>query len=160
MERWLRIPGFEDYDVSDHGRVRNRRTRIPVTPITNNSGELRVILRKNNLRYSELVGRLVLEAFKRSEPDMDIKYLDNNPCNVCLANLVYCEPTTEKEDNASRNDLRRRFGKRVRNIDTGEMFESIHECSKKTGLDRSNIIKCLNGTNHTCGGYRFELINQ
>ena len=46
--------------------------------------------------------------------------------------------------------------KSVRNIDTGEVFQSITAASKKYQIDASLIIRCAKGKNKTAGGYHWE----
>lgn len=48
--------------------------------------------------------------------------------------------------------------KPVRNIDTGEVFDSMTEASKKYNCDITVISRCVHGKQKTAAGYRWELI--
>lgn len=69
MENWKTIEGFEDYEVSNLGRVKRtvalERTRAGkvMTPWDNGLGYLRVALRKDGKRYSRYLHILVAKAF-------------------------------------------------------------------------------------------------
>ena len=45
------------------------------------------------------------------------------------------------------------------NLDTGEIFESAAEASRKYGIGKSNICYCLKGKTHKAGGFRWEYYN-
>lgn len=51
----------------------------------------------------------------------------------------------------------------IRNIDTGEVFESVITAAKSCGVGYSAISQCLSGKSKTAGGCRWEycdLINE
>ena len=50
--------------------------------------------------------------------------------------------------------------KRVRCIETGRMYESIHEVHEETGISESNISGCCKGKRKTAGGYTWEYVPQ
>lgn len=53
--------------------------------------------------------------------------------------------------------------KRIRNIDTGEVFKSVITAAKSCGVGHSAISQCLSGKSKTAGGCRWEyydLINE
>jgi hypothetical protein len=80
QERWLPVPGFEDwYDVSDLGRVRSwhpphgaagrRRRPLILEQVAKGTGKyLTVTLRKDGEPYTCTVHTLVLTAFDRPRP--------------------------------------------------------------------------------------------
>lgn len=46
--------------------------------------------------------------------------------------------------------------KRVQIIETGEIFNSLHDCAKQINGRVSNIIGCLKGRQKTHRGYHFK----
>ena len=52
-EIWKVIPGFENYEVSSCGRIRNKETRYEIKPILSSSGYLTVRIRKNHGDYNK-----------------------------------------------------------------------------------------------------------
>ena len=85
MTRWRTIPGF-DYEVSNHGAVRNGQGRV-LRSQTINSGYQVVHLYRDGVRHVRLVHRLVAEAFK------------SNP--QCLPEVNHRD--ADKGNNRSRN---------------------------------------------------------
>lgn len=49
---------------------------------------------------------------------------------------------------------------RVRCVETGEEYESIHLAAKALGLRPGNILRVLIGRNKTTGGYSFEVVDE
>lgn len=65
-EEWRAIPGFQDYDVSNHGRIRSRkwgRERIRRVSIHAKDGHRFIMLSAGPRRHQLVVARLVLLAF-------------------------------------------------------------------------------------------------
>lgn len=48
--------------------------------------------------------------------------------------------------------------KKVRYIDTGEVFESITLAAKNKNIKRRNLSNCINGWSLTAGSYNWEVI--
>ena len=48
--------------------------------------------------------------------------------------------------------------KKIRNIETGEIFPSLKEACLKYGLKNGNLSKCCNGKRKSCGGYHWEYV--
>lgn len=53
----------------------------------------------------------------------------------------------------------RENGKRVRCIETGEVFDSTRQAERETGADHSSISKCCSGKRKMCGGYTWEYVD-
>jgi len=51
--------------------------------------------------------------------------------------------------------LRESHFKKIINIDTGEIFDSILDASKKYNVTNTNLVKCCKGKTKTCKGYRW-----
>ena len=63
MEIWKKIEGFENYSVSDQGRVRRDNSGRILKPGKNIPGYLMVSLYKNGKKYNKSIHRLVAEHF-------------------------------------------------------------------------------------------------
>lgn len=50
--------------------------------------------------------------------------------------------------------------RRVRNIDTGEVFESMQEAAKAYFTQPNSICRCCRSENKTCVGYRWEYVDE
>jgi len=121
QERWLPVPDFPGYEVSDLGRLRSfwRRdgkkgkgggagakavlTDSPQSihkPGLNHNGYLQVSLRKNGKPYSRRIHRLVLLTFRGPcPPGMESRHLDGIQTRNYLTNLVW---GTKKENGADK----------------------------------------------------------
>jgi hypothetical protein len=89
-ERWLPIVGYENYEVSDLGRVKSlarNGTKGGILKYAINQGYLRVCLSKNNKNKNVVIHRLVLQAFQPTEEDLECDHInhiksDNRLCNL------------------------------------------------------------------------------
>lgn len=88
MEKWLPIKDHPNYEVNNHGQVRNKRTDKILKPQLNREGGyLRVSI--EGTRY--YVHRLVADAFFDGEHSkIDVNHIDGNHQNNDLTNLEWC----------------------------------------------------------------------
>lgn len=72
--------------------------------------------------------------------------------------MKYPEEARQKLINIARSKI---FdtSKKVLCVETNTIFKSIKEAERITGVCRSNIPKCCNGTRKTAGGYHWEWVN-
>jgi len=99
QERWKPIPNFEDYEVSDLGRVRSWKrhggTGRALKPRILKQGRRKkhpyVALRANGRTINKVVGHLVAEAFlePRTNPSLKVGHLDKDPANNKPGNLFF-----------------------------------------------------------------------
>jgi hypothetical protein len=61
-ELWKPIKGYEDYHVSNTGKIKNSRNML-LKPLENTDGYCRVFLFKNGISEQKRVHRLIAEAF-------------------------------------------------------------------------------------------------
>ena len=95
-EEWRSVDGFDDYMVSDNGRVARILSSRP-----NVSGYPRVTLCEGTDKRREvLTHRLVLETFVGPCPDgMEAcHHPDNSPSNASLDNLRWDTPSANNQD--------------------------------------------------------------
>lgn len=99
------IPGYEGYQVSNYGRVKNNKTGKILKPYLTR-GYLRVSLYNDSGRKCKLVHRLVAEAFL---PNPDNKS-DVNHINGCKTDANVCNlewiTASENMSHAHQNGLR------------------------------------------------------
>ena len=102
FEHWVRVKGHPNYEISNFGRVRNRRTGRVLVPVLNRKGGYyRVKL--DGVRY--YVHRLVLLSFFNMDGEgLDVNHIDGDKLNNHLTNLEW---VTRKENirHAHDNDL-------------------------------------------------------
>jgi hypothetical protein len=97
-EQWRPIPDWERYEVSDQGRVRNRRgQRLSVWVGTR--GYLRVRLHQAGSARNLAVHRLVLSAFVGPcPPGMEGCHENGDRSNCSLGNLRWDTPSSNAHD--------------------------------------------------------------
>lgn len=148
MEQWKVIIGFINYEVSDCGRVRNRKTgRILKTSIDHRGNEV-VCLSRHGQQFVKKVHILVAETFVDNYCKGDLViHIDGDKLNNYANNLDWSNRSIYTK---RLNRRRRSMGidiphtRRIRVIETDQIFESISEASLELGLSISSISKCLN----------------
>lgn len=127
-ENWKQSEQLDNYEVSDEGRVRNAKTGKVLKPSLDSKGYETVKVKSNGRRLTKRVGKLVADTYLGEDPTRPrIRYIDGNKHN-------------NRPDNI---ELRSR-GKKIRVVETGEVYDSISECSKAIGMNIATISKCCN----------------
>lgn len=149
-ELWKQIDGFDNYSVSNFGRIRtNWSERILVT-YANQSGLVQVGLMLNGKQYHRSVPLLVAKAFipQPSGPFDTPINLDGDRHNNHIDNLVwrprwfaikYNKQFVEPYENS--------IDESIEDVKTGEISANSLECAKRYGLLENEIIlSILNNT--------------
>ena len=89
-EIWKTIEDFPGYEISDRGRVRNKKTNSIMIPGISKQGYLHVGLRKNGVRKNVYIHRLVASSFLGKNDDLVVNHKDGNKSNNSLENLEWC----------------------------------------------------------------------
>lgn len=154
MENWVPCKYFSTYEVSDLGRIRNRRTGRILKTYVNSHGYEQVQLHHNSRYYTKKVHRLIADSFYNAySSDLDINHKDGNKLNNHLDNLEYCT-RSENIKHAFANGLNRSYNKKkVLIVELNKVFDSITECSEYLGVDRTSVSFCVRCNGRTCRGY-------
>ena len=100
IERWMLINGYDNYEVSSIGRVRNNRSGRMLQCCYARDGYLKVNLCRKGKQNNQKVHRLVAEAFcKNPDGKLLVDHIDMNPQNNHYTNLRW---TTCSENNRNR----------------------------------------------------------
>lgn len=96
-EEWRKIKGFDNYEVSNKGNVRNIKTNRLLKIAYQPSGYAIVSLRANGITRTSAVNRLVMNAFNPIEDNQNVRYdvvhIDNDKRNNELSNLKWMTHT-------------------------------------------------------------------
>ena len=103
---WKQIDGFENYEVSNDGRVRNKRRGREKKPNKYNKGYSVVWLNRSGERTIHRVHRLVASAFvSNPENKPQVDHIDNDRTNNHYKNLRFAS-NQENGFNQRKNKVR------------------------------------------------------
>lgn len=154
-EHWVLIPGFDEYAVSDQGRVQSVRYKRILNGHTDAQGRRVVGLRQDGRTHFRYVHRLVAEVFlEKFHPRYTVKQRQLGE-GIRPDNLEFARGrpvgTIVRRDNKGTPIYRR-----IRIVETGEVFMSTTALARYLGIDESNVRKVLRGERPHCRGYTFE----
>ena len=167
-EIWADIEGYESlYAISSKGRCWSYKTKKFLKETINNDGYLRFSLFKNGKHKRYLAHRLVAKSFVDNPNQYpEINHINENVKDNCAENLEWC---THKQNinYGSRNKKvsialknNQNSAKRVQNIDTLNIYDSLTKAEKETGIDLSQICLCCKNKAKTAGGYRWRYVEK
>lgn len=161
-EVWKDIEGYCNYEVSNAGRVRNKKTNKFITGY-DHFGYLRITLpnRNNVLKHRLVAGAHIPNPDNKPE----INHIDGNKQNNDVCNLEW---VTRKENvqhahkiGLCTEHIRRiakKFSKKVvQHSLTGEViqvWDSFAECGRN-GYSQSSVHACCNGKLSTYRGFNW-----
>lgn len=142
-EIWKPVVGYEGYEVSSFGRVRNKHKIL--TPYLTEKGYLRCHIRGKWHR----IHRLVAEAFVQNPNNYsEVNHKDEDKTNNCVENLEWC--------NHSQNLLHSR-GKTIIQYDSkGKIlreWKNLVTIEEQLNYKRSNICSVCKGFRKTAYGF-------
>lgn len=154
MEIWKPIKNFENYEVSNLGRVKNIKTQYirDLRNVSSSNGYANVYLRNNGIGKSFDVHRLIAEAFckkTKSAERLEVDHINGNPLDNRASNLQWI---THSENLKKRGPYKRHRDRNREILQISEdgriinRFKSISDTSNATGIEWNLIQKCLSGT--------------
>lgn len=168
---WRPVVGYEGlYEVSSCGEVRSlpnvskaRVTKVRVLkPAVDKIGYVYVCLTKDKKTKRCTVHRIVAKAFIENKGNKEqVDHIDGNKTNNNAANLRWA---TRSENLMNPSTHWRRSGenaigaKRVRCIETGEVYFSASEASRSLGFKKLAVKNAI-ARKGKCGGYHWEYIS-
>lgn len=161
-EIWKKAVGYETFEVSNLGRVKNTRLGIIKAQRKTHNGYLIVTLKGNGVKHTEYVHRLVAKAFIDNPKQFpSVNHIDENKENNCVNNLEWCSilynncfagRAKRVGDHHKQNHSK---CKQVKNLDTNEIYVSVREAGRQTGICSMSISACLSGKQKHAGGFRW-----
>lgn len=156
-EEWAYIDDFPEYMVSNLGRVVNLKFDWMLKPQATDRGYMKVILRKDKKSYQHYVHQLVAAGFLADfRRGIRISHIDKDLSNNEVTNLKRMVGATRGE---IIYDSPRISARRLRIIETGEVFRTAYDCARYIGGNASSIYRVLNGYRETHLGYTFEYVD-
>lgn len=162
-ETWKDVDGFSSYQVSDQGRVRNKKTCEVKKIYADTDGYLKATLidvNDNKKCHRKSVHRLVAKAFIDGDHELQVNHINGIKTDNRASNLEWAT-CSENVKHAYDSGLRKPSGGRgkirpIRVIETGRIYENEHECAKAIGSDSGNVSKHLHGQFKVVKGYHLE----
>ena len=155
-ESWTNLPEYDNYIISDKGRIANKNTnRLKKTPLDNN-GYPHVNLWKNNKGKTYQVHRLMYQAFNPTE-NLDgyvINHIDGDKTNNVLSNLekiIYQENNLHAEYVIKSHQCGKMVAQMTKDGEVIATYASIAEAQRLTGY--SNISRAISKHYFTQGYY-------
>jgi len=161
FETFVKVEGFDNYEVSNLGKIRNIKSRRILKPFLQNNGYLMHALYGHDKKKFLLLHRILATAFvDNPEGKPCVNHIDENKLNNDLSNLEWC---TAKENARHGTRIKRIAEKRsieVVQLDLNDnvlnTFESMVQAERETGIDASSITKCCKGKRKSAGGYKWR----
>lgn len=164
METWKTVDGYSDYEVSTEGRIKRKSTGTLLVQTPDSRGYPSVTIYDETGQHTKNVHRILAKTFiPNPENKRTVNHKDGNKRNNHISNLEW-NTSSENLKHAYDIGLKRRPDtcgspkRRVRIVETGEVFESIGECARAIKGDQAHIVNCLSGRYHTHKGYHFEAV--
>ena len=100
IEQWRLISGYDNYEVSSHGRVRNN-TNGYIMKLNEQNGYKHICLRNGESKHTHTVHRLVGFAFlNKNDEQTEVDHIDHNRGNNMVNNLRW---VTKSENGRNRS---------------------------------------------------------
>ena len=173
-EEWRDIKDFEGiYQVSNTGKVKSLSRRLwngvayfeseerILKGTVDDVGYVVVVLKKQSKMRRERIHRLVAETFIPNPNNYRVvNHIDADKTNNNVNNLEWC---THKHNIQHANKMGSfdKSKKRIRVIETGIIYSSIHDCArdmKDYKVDYRHISDCIRGKLKSHAGFHYELI--
>lgn len=168
---WTKVKSDHDYVVSNTGRIRRIGSDKDKAPKTKERYD-QVDLYKDGKRTTKRVHILVAEAFVPNPDNKpEVNHKDGNKRNNNADNLEWvshkenCEHAWKtglakpsRSMLGKKNPNGGRKGKPFKIVETGEVFNTLHECEEAIDGNNRHINDCLRGRQNTHRGYHFEYL--
>ena len=152
-EQWKEWPRDPRIKVSNKGNVVSYRRGVgyPLN-VSHNNGGYQVV---NASRPPQYVHRLVAETWiPNPNHCRDVNHINGDKNDNRVENLEWVTHS-QNIRHAFRTGLNKNTTP-IRIVETGETFESQHECARRIGGSQAHISDCLAGRQSTHRGYHFE----
>jgi hypothetical protein len=160
MEVWMVITGFENYEVSTHGNVRNKKTKKYISCCDKGDGYWYVTLYNDKKYVCRSVHTLLMKTFvENPENKPTVNHIDNDKKNNNITNLEWATHSEQAKHRISTSGVQNMRGREILKCDikTGEIissFDSIKKALESVGVTRSNQAFTI--TQNMSSAYGFQ----
>lgn len=155
-EEWRPINDFPIYRVSNSGRVQNIKTGRVLKHGDDGNGYSCVSLWRDGKAKTLKLHRLVAEAFVPGDTSLEVNHIDGNKSHNYATNLEWSTRSANMihAQKTGLWDVRRR----VRIVETGDVYESETECARAIGGDVRHVAHGAAGLRKTHLGFHYEFV--
>lgn len=162
MEKYVLIPNFDNYAVSNEGILKNVKNGKILKLQLNQNGYPTYTLCQNGVKKAFAIHRLVALFFiPNPENKEQVNHINGIKTDNRVSNLEWC--TAKENDTHARMLGLKSENKPVESIhlltNTSTIFYSIGEASALLGINRGTIHKVLSGKYKQTNGYTFKYHN-
>lgn len=154
-EIWKCIKGFENYEVSNYGRIKSlnyNKTGKPgiLTPIPQSSGYVIVNLCKNGKQDIEYVHRLVAQTFISNPNNLpEVNHIDEDKSNNNANNLEWCTREYNMNYGTVRERMRKSNKGKKRTEETKRKISEANKGKKLSDETKKKISEAGKGRTFT-----------
>lgn len=153
---WKTIEGYENYEVSTAGQVRNKSTGRILKQCENGVGYLKIHIKTKFF----LVHRLVATAFIPNPNNLtDVNHINEDKHDNRVENLEWVSHGNNIRHGMRTEKQAKAAGKKVYCKELDQVFDSISEAARETGCDKSQIVRVCKGKSNICKGFHFEYLD-
>ena len=161
VETFVKIEGFEKYEVSNLGKVRNIKSGRMLKPHLNHNGYLKHHLYRHDKQKELFLHRILATAFiDNPGKKPQVNHIDENKLNNDLSNLEWC---TERENAIHGTRTKRvaeKLSQKVIQLDLNDnilnVFKSMRQAEREAGIDATSISACCNGKRKSAGRFKWR----
>lgn len=162
MDTWTKIDGFEAYEVSRNGNIRNCNTGKVLKPTLNTWGYPSVTLCANGKRKNVPVHRIVAMAFIPNPNGFpEVNHLDENKEHNAVSNLEWATKKANINYGTRTARANEKKFKCVAQFSLNGTFlrlwNSVKE-AEQTGFNHSAISACCHGRRKSHGGFVWRYV--
>ncbi|ALM64160.1 HNH endonuclease [Lactococcus phage 936 group phage Phi4.2] len=165
VETFVKIEGFNNYEVSNLGKIRNTKSGRIRKPFLQPNGYLGFCLCENNKPKFLYLHRILATAFiDNPEEKPQVNHIDENKLNNDLSNLEWCSARENLTHGTRTKRAAEKHCKKVVQLDLDDnvlnVFKSMTQAERETGVSQGSISRCCDGERKSAGGFKWRKENE
>lgn len=160
-EVFKEIPKYDDYLISNFGRVYSKKTNKFIKFWANNKGYCTVALCQSGKKKNYLVHRLIAEVFIPNPNNLPmINHKDENPLNNNISNLEWCTAKYNCNYGTGLEKRKQTQSKKVLCIETNIIYPNVIEAYNDTKANCTSIHKVCHNQRKTAGKLHWKYVEE
>lgn len=166
MEQWKTIKEFDNYEISNEGRVRNKTTQYILKGRKSKSGYFQVSIKeeKSGKFKNQYIHRLVAIHFiDNKENKKEVNHKNGDKLDNNISNLEWVTPSENQKHRqiilGKTKTSQKRIGRYNKEGILLEEYDSIIAAARSFNKSRVNIDSALQKRQKTAYGYVWEYLD-